>query len=144
MKKIINSLVVASSITFLPAVPLKADLSVVLVANETGEDITLECGNYSLPIPAGQRKYPLRFMVPNAADYSAPMPSVGNEINRTFFCLMGADLICENTSSSACYVVLKKMDIAHSAGLLIRVTPKGVVFRLLADFEKSGTGVVYV
>ncbi len=145
MKKIINSLAMASALTFLPAIPLRAELSVALVVNETGEDITLKSGNYSLPIPAGQRRQPLRLMVSNTADYSAPMLfSVGNDVNRVFFWRKGIDLFCKDNHSRTCSVVLKDMDIAHSAGLLIRVTPEGVVFKLLASFEKSVTGVIYV
>jgi hypothetical protein len=142
MSKLLNAVTAVSSIVFFAATPLKADLSVALVVNETGEDITLECGNYTLFVPAFQKRQPLRLAVTQAADYAAPMISVGNEYNRVYFWQRGADLVCEDSYAQACSVVLKNMDIAHSAGLLIRVTPEGVVFRLLASFEKSVTGVI--
>ncbi len=139
----INSVLIAGAITFLPAITLRADLSVALVVNETGEDITLECGNYSLKVPAGQKRQPLRLAVPSVSDYACPVPSVGNQVNRVYFWRQGVNLVCENTYTRTCSVVLKNMDIAHSAGLLVRVTPGGVVFRLLANFEKSSIGIIY-
>jgi hypothetical protein len=141
MKKMFNSVLVASAITFLPAIPLKADLSVALVINETGEDITLECGNYSLKIPAGQKRQPLRVAVPLVADYSHSMLSVGTESTRVYVWREGANLVSKDMYSTS--IVLRNMDIAHSAGLLIRVTPAGVIFRLLADFEKSSIDTIY-
>ena len=143
MKKILNSALVVGAITFLPAVPLKAGLSVALVVNETSEDITLECGSYVLTVPAGQKRQPLCLAVPSIRDYTCPSVSVGNQINRIYFWSRGSDLVCEDTHSQICYVLLENMDIAHSAGLLIRVTPEGVVFRLLAHFEQSVTGTIY-
>lgn len=143
MKKLINSVLLASAVTFLPAIPLTAGLNVALVVNETSEDITLESGSYVLRVPAWQKRQPLRLAVTNAADYSAPLISVGNEFYRVYFWQRGADLVCEDTYAQTCSVVLKNMDISHSAGLLVRVTPVGVFFRLLASFEKSVTGVIY-
>ncbi len=140
MKNLINSVVIASAITFFPATPLKADLSIAIVSNETGENITLECGGYVLTIPAGQRRQPLRLAVPSARDYECPCASVGNEYNRVYFWREGANLISQENRFSK--IALKNMDIAHSAGLSIRVTPQGVIFRLLADFERTAVGTV--
>jgi hypothetical protein len=140
MKKLINSVLFASAVTFLPATPIKADLSIALVINETTENITLESGDYVLHVPAGQKRQPLRVAVPQGNDYACPVPSIDTENYRFSFWCEGNKLVCE--TYQLCGIVLENMDIQHSAGLLIRITPAGVFFRLLANFEKTAVGTI--